>query len=308
MFHVQRLQACKREVPVQRYGEADDQFVVELLTVLRRQKFSIPAWWRFMAGSWQLSKRTAREQPGLKKSWLRLTVLVAALAIAMLLATFFFEGSGALRLLPGFLACATWQQSDLFWHLGLNHPPGTRQLLPTLGPANTLTWLRGLGTCYLLGRLMGGIGTPSSLVLLTLLATGLLDILDGQVARLTKTQSKLGQLGDGEVDACLYLAITLILLQNSVLAPWLAIFMLMRFCLPLLAALASYFAFAHPLRFGSTAWGKCAGLAQCLYLLVLLAPPLPVPIKQVAGPPLLVATLVLLIAAPMAQIAANIRA
>ena len=174
--------------------------------------------------------------------------------------------------------------------------------------ANTFTWLRGLGASYLLGRLIGGLGTPSWLALLVFLCGVATDILDGQVARHTKTQSKLGQIGDGEADFYLYLAITIILIQNTVLPGWLGLVMLLRFCIPLLAALGSYFLFAHPVRFGSTVWGKYAGLAQCLYFLVLLAPPQLAPITQFAHLPLLVVTLILLIIAPIAQIVANVRA
>ncbi|HBE29425.1 MAG TPA: hypothetical protein DDW25_11110, partial [Ktedonobacter sp.] len=133
------------------------------------------------------------------------------------------------------------------------------------------------------------------------------DILDGQVARITRTQSKLGQIGDGEADFCLYLALAIILIQNTVLPLWLGLVMLLRFCIPLIAALASYFLFAHPVRFGSTVWGKYAGLAQCLYFLVLLAPPRLAPIVQVVNLPLLVATLILLVIAPLAQIVENVR-
>ncbi|MFL5661089.1 MAG: CDP-alcohol phosphatidyltransferase family protein, partial [Ktedonobacteraceae bacterium] len=171
-----------------------------------------------------------------------------------------------------------------------------------------LTWLRGLGACYLLGRLMGGMTTPAWLALSVLLGGVITDILDGEVARLTFTQTKLGQIGDGEVDFCLYLAITLILIQNAALPLWLGIIILLRFCVPLLAAGGSYFLFAHPVRFGSTVWGKYAGLAQCLYFLVLLAPPSLVSLTQFASLPLLIVTLILLVAAPVAQIVANVRA
>src|SRR5258708_18094773 len=133
-------------------------------------------------------------------------------------------------------------------------------------------------------------------------------ILDGEVARLTGMKSKLGQIGDGEADFCLYLAITLILIQNAALPLWPGIIMLLRFCVPLLAAVGSYFLFARPVRFGSTVWGKSAGLAQCLYFLVLLIPPAFKPLTQFASLPLLIATLSLLVVAPIAQVVANIRA
>jgi phosphatidylglycerophosphate synthase len=200
-----------------------------------------------------------------------------------------------------------WQQSDLFWHLGLNRQVHTGELLPVVGIANILTWLRGLGAAFLLARLVGGIPTSSGLALLVFLAGVVTDILDGQIARHTKTQSKLGRIADGEADFCLYLALTIILIQNTVLPLWLGSIMLLRFLIPLLAALVSYFLFAQPVRFGSTVWGKYAGLAQCLYFLVLLTPPQLSFLTRFLNLPLLVTTLILLIAAPLSQIVENVR-
>ncbi|MFL5629292.1 MAG: CDP-alcohol phosphatidyltransferase family protein [Ktedonobacteraceae bacterium] len=288
--------------------ESDNQFVVDLLTTLRRENFGPIAWWRFIVHAWGRSCKTARDHPTLKRSWVRITVFIALLAGGVLLVTCFYEGTNtALRLLPGFLCCVAWQQSDLFWHLGLNRQVQTRQLLANVGMANVFTWLRGLGACYLLGRLAGGISTPSQLALAVFVGGVATDILDGQVARWTQTSSKLGQIGDCEADFCLYLAITLILIQNAVLFPWLGIVMLLRFCVPLLAALGSYFLIAQPVHFGSTVWGKYAGLGQCLYFLALLAPPFLAPLTRLANLPLLIVTLILLIAAPIAQIMGNIR-
>jgi phosphatidylglycerophosphate synthase len=212
-----------------------------------------------------------------------------------------------LRLLPGFVLCVAWQQSDLFWHLGLNRSTQSGKLLPNIGVANTLTWLRALGASYLFGRLIGGLAIPSELALAIFLCGIATDILDGQIARRTATQSKLGQIADAEADFCLYLSLTIILLQNGVLPLWVGLVMLLRFVIPLAAALLSYFAFAHPVRFGSTPWGKYAGLAQCLYFLVLLTPPPLSTFAQLLHTPLLSVTICLLVIAPIAQIAANVR-
>ncbi len=280
----------------------ESQFVVELLTMLRRERFSPVAWARFLKRSWAMSWQTARAHPTLVRSWARITTLVSVLALAILMICFMLEGPGStLRLLPGFLFCVAWQQGDLFWHLGLNRHAKTGALLPAVGLATTCTWLRALAASFLLGRLLAGIGTPGWLALSVFLAGVATDIIDGPIARHTDTQSKLGQIGDGETDFCLYLAISIILIQNGALPVWLGLLMLLRFCVPLLAALASYFLFAHPLRFGSTVWGKCAGLAQCLYFLVLLAPLQFAFIVQPVQFPLLLVTLFLLIAAPVAQ-------
>jgi phosphatidylglycerophosphate synthase len=290
-------------------NSVESQFVVDLLTTLRKEKFSPLGWWHFIRCSWEMSWNTAQSHPTLKRSWTHITVFISTLVLAILLISIFLEGPGTtIRLLPGFLFCVVWQQSDLFWHLGLNRQTQTGELLPTVGVANTFTWLRGLAASFLLGRLIGGISTPSWLALLVFMAGIVTDILDGQVARYTRTQSKLGQIADGEADFCLYSAITIILTQNGVLPLWLGLIMLLRFLVPLFAALASYFIFTHPIRFGSTVWGRYAALAQSLYFLVLLAPVQFAFIARSINLPLLIVTLILLVAAPMAQIAKNVLA
>ena len=82
--------------------------------------------------------------------------------------------------------------------------------------------------------------------------------------------------------------------------------MLSRFLVPLFVVVGSYFLFARPIRFGSTVWGKYAGLAQCIYFLALLAPIQLAIITRFIDLPLLIVTLVLLIVAPVAQLAEHV--
>jgi phosphatidylglycerophosphate synthase len=288
---------------------SEHTFVVDLLTTLRHDHFSPRAWGSFFQRSWLMSWQTAHANPALKRSWLRVTCLVSLLALLMLIGNSLLAGiADTLHLLPGFVFCVAWQQSDLFWHLGLNRSTRSGKLLPDIGVANTLTWLRGLGASYLLGRLIDGLAISSGLALAILLFGIVTDTLDGHIARHTATQSKLGQIADAEVDLCLYLALTIILLQNSVLPLWVGFVMLLRFIVPLAAALLSYLAFAYPVRFGSTLWGKYAGLAQCLYFLVLLTPSPLTTFAQLLSTPVLSVTICLLVIAPIAQVAANVRA
>lgn len=162
------------------------------------------------------------------------------------------------------------------------------------------------GVSYLIGRLTGGLAISAELALAVFTFGIITDVLDGLVARRLGMQSKLGQIADAEADFCLYLTLTVILLRNGALPPWIGIVMLLRFLLPLVAALLSYLAFAHPVRFGSTRWGKSAGLAQCCYFLLLLAPSPLSTFTHSLGSPLLGVTFFLLVAAPIAQVAANI--
>ena len=141
-------------------------FVVDLLTTLRRDGFSMHAWWNFFQRSWLMSCESANAHPTLKRSWQRITWLVASLTLLILLGNSLLAGFiDTVRLLPGFVFCVAWQQSDLFWHLGLNRSPQSGKMLPSLGLANTFTWPRALSVSYLLGRLLGGLAFPLALSL-----------------------------------------------------------------------------------------------------------------------------------------------
>ena len=286
----------------------ENQFVVDLLTTLRKDNYSAIAWRRFLVQSWQMSCETACTYPSLKRSWWLVTVLMTVLAFGLCIFTYVVEDVGTmLRLMLGLFFCVAWQQSDLFWHLGLNRDSRTGRLYTSIGLANILTGLRGLCASYLLGRLVGGLHTPTRLAFSLFLIGIVTDIFDGLVASATHTQSKLGQIADGEADFCLYGAMSIILVQNALLPVWLGIVMIARFLLPLIGALISYFLFAHPLRFGSTRLGKFAGFSQCLYFFMLLAPSLFSPFTHLIALPLLIVTLVLLVLAPIAQVIVNIR-
>ncbi len=233
---------------------------------------------------------------------------MSVLTLGILVMTLLLEGVGAtLRLLPGFVFCIAWQQSDLFWHLGLNRQARTGELLQSVGLANVLTEIRGVCAAYLLGRLVGGLNTGQGLALAVFLTGIVTDILDGFVARSTHTQSTLGQIADAEADFSLYLVFTIILAQDDILPLWLVVIIAARFVIPVLVGLGSYVFFARVVKFGSTIWGKGAALVQCVYFLVLLAPPRFLWVTHIANFPLLLATLVLTIAAPIAQIWKNIR-
>lgn len=289
-------------------SDKENQFVVDILTDLRNDNFRVQAWVSFLRGSWRKSCATAKAHPSLTNSWFTTTVFIGLMALVVLLFNLFFEGLIAtLRVLPIFLFFVVWQQSDLYWHLGLNRQVKTGTQLKALSIATTVTLLRGLGASYLLARFIGAISTPSWLILLILFGGIITDILDGQIARRTLTETKYGQIADAEADFCLYLAITCILIQQQMIPFWFGIFLLLRFFVPLIAAIASYFLFAHPVRFGSSTWGKLAGLALCCYFLLLLLPGKLIIFPDVFHHLLMIITLILLATAPVAQILRNVR-
>ena len=53
----------------------EQTFVVDLLTTLRCDCFSLRAWGNFCRRSWLLSCQTAKANPSLKRSWQRVTIL-----------------------------------------------------------------------------------------------------------------------------------------------------------------------------------------------------------------------------------------
>lgn len=289
-------------------AESINRQVLDMLMVLRDERYRPKAWLLFFASSWKLACETASQHPHLKRSWLHTSLFLGMLALMTLLLVFFFEGpETGFRLLPVFVFCVGWQINDLYWHLGLNHPRYSNRLFSSVGVANTLTLMRGVGASFLLARLASGLATSHALVLSVFLCAIASDILDGQIARLTRTQSKLGQLLDGEADLFLWLAITLILTQQAILPFWFISIVLFRFLLPLIATLISYFALARPVRFGSTRLGKYAGIVQCLYYCVLLASPSLALLTHFLNAPLLLLTVILLVIAPLAQFWANLR-
>ncbi|QBD76196.1 CDP-alcohol phosphatidyltransferase family protein [Ktedonosporobacter rubrisoli] len=284
-------------------SSSQETFAVELLTELRNDHFSLRAWYRFFQRSWMQTMQTVHSNPSLHNSWRQFTLTIALLALLALIGNGLLLGiSDTLYLLPGFAFCVVWQQCDLYWHLGLNRSVHSGALLPRVGLANELTWIRGLCASYLLGRLFAGLPTPSTVALAIFLCGIVTDILDGLIARNTGTQSRLGQLADAETDFCLYLSLTIILLRNGVLPLPFGLVMLFRFIVPFVAVLLSYLAFARPVRFSSTVWGKYAGLAQCLSFLVLLAPAPFASLAHLLSLPILSITTCLLIIAPIAQI------
>src|SRR5437660_682648 len=75
----------KKMVSVKNTAESENQFVVDLLTTLRQEKFSPRGWWCFFRRSWEISCKTANDNPTLKRSWVLTTLLIATLAVAMIL-------------------------------------------------------------------------------------------------------------------------------------------------------------------------------------------------------------------------------
>ncbi|HEU5368224.1 MAG TPA: hypothetical protein VFU69_07160, partial [Ktedonobacterales bacterium] len=88
-----------------------NEFVIALLTNLRRRRYSPAAWGHFLADSWRKSRATVQAHPRLSRSWARVSLLLALLAAGVFSLIRLFEGEQtALRLLPALLICLALQQ------------------------------------------------------------------------------------------------------------------------------------------------------------------------------------------------------
>ena len=121
------------------------------------------------------------------------------------------------------------QLGILWWALPYNRRQGHSLagderplLLPALGYANAITLLRGLFTCMLAGFLFApqpaGLLAWMPAVLYTL--ERLVDFADGYVARVTRSETKLGEILDIEFDGLGILIAILLGIQYGKLPPW----------------------------------------------------------------------------------------
>lgn len=286
---------------------ARNQFVITLLTDLQRQHYSPAAWRRFFADSWRQSRATARAHPQLCRSWAHVSLLIAALAAGGFSIIWLLEGQHtALRLFPALLICLALQQSDVYVHLGLNWRPSDGLFRERLGLPTTLTLARGIIANLLLAHLLSGVIPPTHLTLGVLLIGSATDAADGQIARRTGWQTRLGGYLDSVADLYLSVSTSLSAMLAGFLPAWVTTIILLRFALPVLGAVLSYFVAIRQVNLMHTALGRSAGIAQTLLLIVILLPNTLAPVRSLIYLPLLVLTLALVILTPLLEISRNL--
>ena len=252
---------------------ARKEFVAALLNDLRRGNYTPLAWWRFFANAWKKSRATSRSHPGLTLSWASVSILMSVFTLGCWCALWYIEGAQiAWHILPALLICLVLELGDVYVHLGLNCQPGAGAFREQLGIPTTLTLVRGIMANLLLAHLLSGYTPLTSVVLSTYLTGIVTDIADGQIARRTDWLTRLGGYLDSEADLFLSISTVLGELVLGVLPIWLALALLLRFIIPLLGALFSYFVAIRQIDFRHTGWGRSAGLAQAICLIVALAP------------------------------------
>ena len=166
----------------------------------------------------------------LRRTWL----LIAALWLVVWLAFYgLLRGAwplaGRWLILSGLvLAYELWM---LWRHLPANHRPGEGALLPSLGPGNTLSLLRGLCIGLLAGFLFGPWppGALAWVIVLLYTITDVADFLDGYVARRADHVTELGSVLDIEFDGLGTLVVILLAVSFGQLPPWYLLLGLARY-------------------------------------------------------------------------------
>ena len=158
---------------------------------------------------------------GLHRAWLRVATLwlVVWLAFyALLRPTWPYSGRW-LALSGLILAYELW---TLWRSLAANHRPGESALLPSLGPGNALSLVRGLCIGLLAGFLFGPWppGALAWVIVLLYTVTDVADFLDGYVARRADHVTELGGVLDMEFDGLGTLIVILLAVSFGQLPPW----------------------------------------------------------------------------------------
>jgi phosphatidylglycerophosphate synthase len=151
---------------------------------------------------------------------------------------------------------------------------------PRFGPANVVTTIRAV-LVALVAVLIGRPATPELLWLTIGLTAvmGVLDGLDGWLARRTGMASEFGARFDMETDAALILVLSILVWQHGKAGAWVLLCGLMRYAFVAAGWLLPWL--ARPLQ--STRRGKTVAVGQLVGLSVALAPIVPVPLSAVAA-------------------------
>ncbi|HUE85709.1 MAG TPA: CDP-alcohol phosphatidyltransferase family protein [Vicinamibacterales bacterium] len=150
---------------------------------------------------------------------------------------------------------------------------------PRFGPANHVTMLRGVLVALAAGLIAEPGGSAVAWALVGATATiGVLDGVDGWLARRTRMSSAFGARFDMETDALFMLVLSVLVWRHDKAGFWVIAIGLMRYAF--VAGGWSFPWLAHPLR--STRRGKAVAIGQIAALGLALLPVVPVPVSTLA--------------------------
>jgi CDP-diacylglycerol---glycerol-3-phosphate 3-phosphatidyltransferase len=171
----------------------------------------------------ELSSNNSLALTSLKKDWMRAGLFFVLFIGGIYLSLErFWQPTYALRWLGLAAAFGVWQVFFLWRNLGRNHRVGESEILPSLGWANSVSFLRGVFIAALFGFLFSpwGVGWLAWLPFVFYLLAAISDFLDGYLARITNRVTELGSLLDMENDSWGVLIVTLLVFWYGQVPIW----------------------------------------------------------------------------------------
>jgi CDP-diacylglycerol---glycerol-3-phosphate 3-phosphatidyltransferase len=171
----------------------------------------------------ELSSNNSLALTSLKKDWMRAGLfLVLFIGGIYLFLERFWQPVHALRWLVLASAFGVWQIYFLWRNLSRNHRVGEVELLPALGWANFVSFLRGVFIAALFGFIFSPwpAGWLAWLPFIFYLLAAISDFLDGYLARITNHVTELGSVLDMENDSWGVLIVTLLVFWYGQVPIW----------------------------------------------------------------------------------------
>ena len=249
---------------------APSEFTRELIDELAHDRFRFSAWRRFLSRSWQRSLEDIHASPALTPSFLWSAAAIAFPGLVISLLSWRYQSNAvAIRSLSMWLPWYLLAVGFVLTHLGMSDDGAGRRIDHFHAP-NQLSFMRlALAPLVLspgLALPVHGFSGPVFAVFAAFLA--LTDVLDGWIARHTRTGTRLGQMLDylGDLAFLTFLSVGLYLaaaIPASLL--WLLI---LRYPVTLVGAMVLYFT-RGPAQLGPTTIGRATTFVLSIVLLMI---------------------------------------
>ena len=248
---------------------AVSDFTHELIDNLARDRYSLPAWQRFLSRAWVRSLEDIRKAPARTRSFVRWAIVGAVIGIAVVLLALAFHDvreavTAAALWIPWYAVAVLFGLT----HLGMVDDQMGRPHASLLLP-NALSFARlSLAPLVMwpcLNAPLHPVTGPIFVLFLAMLA--ITDVLDGWLARRRNTSTRMGRMLDSLADSAFLTFLAVGLYTAGVLPTLLFALLIMRYCGLPVVVLVLYFA-RGPAPLRPTVVGKLACLATNVVLLI----------------------------------------
>jgi len=244
-------------------------FVIGLLHNLKAGNYSLGAWGAFWRDSWIRSVQIVRDNPALRRSWLRFaTAGGVGILVTGALCFWLIAPQDTVPFVITSLAWWVVLMADLGVHLGLMVNLESGELQRGIGVPNRLTELRAFAAVWVAWGthwLTQGIAYP---LVIVFGAAAVTDLLDGWIARQAHASTRWGRLYDPFMDGIFFGVAAISLAVINVIPQWIAALVVFRYGLPVVGAIAFLLVRRRTLRVRHTPWGRAssASIAAMIFL------------------------------------------